>query len=135
MKHRMLQPTLAGRCVMDQRDSRSGHASAVSRRSFLQGAAAIGAATALGAAPPAPAAKPGHGRVLAYVGTYTPNGQGIHLFEVDSSSGALTASKIFPSTVNPSWIAFDPTNRFLYSANEISNFNGSTTGSVSAYAV
>jgi 6-phosphogluconolactonase len=121
---------------MEQRDGRSGYGSAggVSRRSLLKGVAAIGAVTTLGAARPAPAAKPG-GRVLAYVGTYTPNGQGIYLFEVDGSTGALTQLKVFPSMVNPSWIAFDPTNRFLYSANEISNFNGTTTGSVSAYAV
>jgi 6-phosphogluconolactonase len=77
----------------------------------------------------------GAGTTLAYVGTYTPNGQGIHRFKVDPTSGALTQEKVFPSSVNPAWIAFGPGKRFLYSANEVANFNGTTTGSVSAYAV
>lgn len=122
---------------MQQGVRRFGHVSGggVSRRSLLKGAAAIGAVTALGPTRSAPAAKPSQERILAYVGTYSDHGDGIYLFEVDTTHGTLTLIKVFPSTVNPSWIAFDPSNRFLYSANEISNFNGTTTGSVSAYAV
>src|SRR5438128_1326734 len=106
----------------------------VSRRNLLKGA------TILAATRPGPALEDddGHGRrgtVHAYVGTYTPNGQGIYLFQVNVATGALTPIKVFPSTVNPSWIAFDPTKKFLYAANEISNFNGGATGSVTAYSV
>jgi hypothetical protein len=83
-----------------------------------------------------PPAKPAdNGTILAYIGAYSNHGEGIYLYHVNSSTGALTKIKVFPSTVNPSWISFGPTKRFLYSANEISNFNGGTTGSVTAYAV
>lgn len=69
------------------------------------------------------------------MGTYTPNGQGIYKFHVDQATGALTQLKVFPSTTNPSWLALHPSRKFLYSGNEIANFNGTTTGSVSAYSV
>jgi 6-phosphogluconolactonase len=74
------------------------------------------------------------GRVVAYVGTYTPNGQGIHLFDVNLSNGNLTKLTVVPAN-NPSWLALHPMKTFMYAANEISNFNGGTTGAVSAYSV
>jgi 6-phosphogluconolactonase len=104
-----------------------GPLGAVSRRSVLKSAVVLAASRRARAA--------AKGIVLAYVGTYTPNGQGIHRFQVDLTTGALTQPKIFPSTTNPSWIAFDPTHNFLYAGNEISNFSGTTTGSVTAYSV
>ena len=133
-------------------DNRDRGSSSLSRRLLLAGAAAVAAISTL----PASAedeqeggddqdrdddrGRGGGGTTLAYVGTYTPNGKGIHRFRVDPASGALTDQKIFdttgdPSTRNPSWIAFDPSRKFLYAANEIANFNGTTTGSVSAYSV
>ncbi len=105
---------------------------AVSRRSVIRGAAFLATA---GAASRMAKSQGKKGTVLAYIGTYTPNGQGIHRYQIDLSSGALTNPTIFPSTVNPSWIAFGPTNQFLFSSNEISNFNGGTTGSVSSFSV
>lgn len=110
-----------------------GASGGVSRRDLLKGAAALAAASA--AAQWVPAWARSSGTILAYVGTYTPNGQGIYLFSVDPSTGALTKIKVFPSTVNPSWLAFYPSKPFLYAANEIANFNGTTTGSVTAYSV
>jgi 6-phosphogluconolactonase len=120
--------------------------SAVSRRGFLKGAAAIAAAGSVstlaqqdqdvqqGNAP--------EGRTLAYVGCYTPNGLGIYLFEANPATGKLTQIKVFQgadtplvSTRNPSWLAFDPQKRYLYAGNEISNFGGTTAGAVSAFAV
>ena len=123
----------------------AGGAGSISRRIFLAGVAAVAAAQSVSVAAVSHAEtddeaqqddhqKDG-GKLLAYVGTYTPNGQGIYLFSVDESSGALKQIKVFPSTTNPSWLAFDPGHKFLYAGNEIANFNGTTTGSVSAYAV
>ena len=74
----------------------------------------------------------GHnGPTLAYVGCYTPNGQGIYLFHADPKTGTLTQIKVFQSsavppvsTTNPSWLAFDPQRKYLYAANEISDFSG-----------
>jgi 6-phosphogluconolactonase len=123
----------------------AGGAAPISRRIFLAGVAAVAAAQSVSVAAVSQAqtnaeAQPsdhqkGGGKLLAYVGTYTPNGQGIYLFSVDESSGFLSPIKVFPSTANPSWLAFDPGHKFLYAGNEIANFNGTTTGSVSAYAV
>jgi len=114
------------------------------RRGFLKtGAvlAAAGPAFAEGApTPPQPAKK----RVLLYVGTYSSpqgpegsagHGEGIYLFEMNPSTGALAKRKVFPSDSNPSCLAFDPSRTHLYSANETSTFDASGSGSVSAFAV
>jgi 6-phosphogluconolactonase len=125
---------------------RPGRLSAVSRRGFLKGAAAVAAA---GSIPALTQGDPDqhhlgseHNRILAYVGCYTPNGQGIYLFEMNPASGKLTQIKVFQgtdtplvSTSNPSWLAFDPQKKYLYAGNEISNFGGTTSGAVSAFAV
>jgi 6-phosphogluconolactonase (cycloisomerase 2 family) len=87
-------------------------------------------------------AKAAHG--LAYVGTYSNpqgpegskgNGQGIYLFQMDRATGAFAQSEVFASGVNPSWLAFDPSRTHLYAANEISNFEGTSSGSVSAFSI
>jgi 6-phosphogluconolactonase len=36
---------------------------------------------------------------------------------------------------NPSFLALHPNRRFLYAVNEISNFEGHSTGSVSAFSI
>jgi 6-phosphogluconolactonase len=118
---------------MNVKNLQPNSAGPVSRRNLLGGAAALAAAGASSrlAQSQGPSKK---GTILAYIGTYTPNGQGIHRFQVDLTTGALTNLKAFAS-VNPSWIAFDPTYRFLFAVNEISNYNGTTTGSVTSYRV
>lgn len=112
---------------MTSKDNAHHRPELLSRRDVLKSAAVFAMASA---APPLDKT----GTILAYVGTYTGNGQGIHVHSVDLTTGALMPLKVFPA-VNPSWLAFDPTRRFLYAVNEISNFNGTQTGSVSAYAV
>src|SRR5690349_13328324 len=108
----------------------------ISRREFLQGAAAVTLA------PPRlmSLARP----VFAYVGTYSSpqgpegavgRGQGIYLFEMNAATGALRQVEVFPSDSNPSWLALSPSRKHLYSANEISNYNGINSGSVSAYSI
>jgi 6-phosphogluconolactonase (cycloisomerase 2 family) len=72
---------------------------------------------------------------LAYVGAYTPNGQGIYLFSFDTSNGALTQIKVAATIPSPSWIAIHPNGKYLYAVNEISNFNGTTSGSVTALSI
>ena len=73
--------------------------------------------------------------LLAYVGCYTPNGQGIYLFSMDQSSGVLTKVKVAAMVPSPSWIGIHPNGKFLYCVNEISNFGGGTTGSVTAFSI
>ena len=78
---------------------------------------------------------------LAYVGTYNAaidggggNGKGIYLVAMNSLSGELTVLGLAAPSVNASWLAFSPSGRNLYAANEVANFGGKS-GSVSAYAV
>jgi 6-phosphogluconolactonase len=82
--------------------------------------------------------------MFAYIGTYSSpegpegskgNGQGIYLFEIDSSTGALSQRAVFRDTSNPSWLAFDPSKTHLYAANETQIYQGQASGSVSAFAI
>ena len=100
-----------------------------SRRTLLKSAAALAVAHSRSAV-----AQEG-GRMLVYVGTVTPNGKGIHLFEMNSSTGALKPIKVFEDIPSPTWIAFDANKTHLYAVNAVSNYNGMSTGSVSAFAV
>jgi 6-phosphogluconolactonase len=77
--------------------------------------------------------------ILAYVGTYSSRGgqnrgQGIHVFELNTSSGALTAKETVRSESNPTWLAFNRNYTHLYSANELAD-PSTGSGSVSAYTV
>jgi 6-phosphogluconolactonase len=106
------------------------------RRQFVQAVAAWSAVD------PLRAARRRQGtpnRTLAYVGTYSSRegqnrGQGIHIFEMNPSNGALTPRAIERSESNPSWLAFNRTRTHLYAANEIAD-PSTGSGSVSAYAV
>lgn len=60
----------------------------ISRRGLLKGISALALSSVVTSRTPA-WAKPGGGTILAYIGTYTPNGQGIHLFDVDPAKGDL----------------------------------------------
>ena len=85
--------------------------------------------------------------MLVYVGTYTEpirfgtgqvlqgKGEGIHIFRLDPESGALTPVDIAKGVVNPSYLTFGPTQRFLYAVNELKTFEDKPSGTVSAFAV
>jgi 6-phosphogluconolactonase (cycloisomerase 2 family) len=116
----------------------------VSRRSFITDAVAVGAALpAL-----ARAGQGSHGAkrksILAYVGTYSSpqgpegskgNGPGIYVYEVDPSSGALKNPKVFEDHTNPAWLAFDPSKKYLYAANEINDYQGQKSGAATAFSI
>jgi 6-phosphogluconolactonase (cycloisomerase 2 family) len=111
-----------------------------SRRNFLKGTTAFAFAGAVEGATIASASSHDSGNIHAYVGSYTSavdggaNGEGIYLFKVDSRTGALTRSGLAAKTRNPSWICIHPSKRYLYTINEITDFNGSS-GSVSAFSI
>jgi 6-phosphogluconolactonase len=78
-------------------------------------------------------------RILAYVGTYSSregsnHGQGIHILEMNPSTGLLAPIDIVRSESNPSWLTFNRNRTHLYAANEIAD-SKTGSGSVSAYAV
>ena len=114
----------------------------MTRRRFL-GAAIASAAPTLSWGFQAPAKSAPHS-ILAYVGTYSSpqgpegahgRGQGIYLFAMNPVTGALKQHELFPNDGNPAWLAFDSTRTHLYSANEAPGFQGTNSGSVSAYAI
>jgi 6-phosphogluconolactonase len=78
----------------------------------------------------------GDGRYLVYVGTYTVRGsQGIYAYRFDAHTGELTALGLAAHTTNPSFLAVDPSRRFLYAVNEVSDFQGQKSGAVSAFSI
>ena len=109
------------------------------RRDFVQAVSACAAFESMIAAARQPQGTATRGRTFAYVGTYTtprgPNhGQGIHILEMNPSTGALTPRDILKSESNPAWLAFSRDRTHLYSANEVTAPD-SGSGSVSAYSV
>src|SRR5438270_13454582 len=97
---------LTGELMESKKQNTQDSVGSVSRRSLLKGAAVLAAARP-GSALDDDDGRGATGTIHAYVGSYTPNGQGIYLFQVNLATGALTLIKVFPSTTNPSWIAFD----------------------------
>jgi 6-phosphogluconolactonase len=88
--------------------------------------------------------------LIAYVGTYTAplqnmrdtqvdlppgNGRGIHLFEVDRDSGAMTPCGLHEMGTSPSALAFNEARTRLYSANETERIGDEEAGSVSAFTM
>ena len=83
-------------------------------------------------------------RLLAYVGTYSSpdgpegskgNGKGIYVFNVDLTTGSLAANQLCEDERNPSSLALHPSAKYLYAANQVSDFNDRHSGAVTAYAI
>ena len=119
---------------MNNGDETSGNGrDKVTRRGLVATGAALGAAMLLPAA--AQQRRPAPREILAYIGTYTPNGEGIYLCAMNPASGTLTLRNTFKDIENPSWLALDPSRRYLYALSEVDNFGGAKNGSVSAYTI
>lgn len=88
--------------------------------------------------------------LIAYVGTFSSplgdvlptqvdlppgNGRGIHIFQVDRSSGALTAAGVHELGTSPSCLAVSADGSRLYSANETDRVGGDNEGTVSAFSI
>jgi 6-phosphogluconolactonase len=73
-----------------------------------------------------------------YVGTYTggtSQSKGIYRLDLDFGTGALSSPKVVAETTSPSFLAIDPTRRFLYAVNEVDSVDGKKGGGVSAFAI
>lgn len=120
------------------------------RRSFLKISLALAGTTpfikGLLPAQSGKAASP----LMAYVGTFSSplrdvlatqvdlppgNGRGIHLFNVDRSTGAMTAAGIHEMGTSPSCLVVNAAGTRLYSANETDRVGESKEGTVSAFAI
>src|SRR5438477_2611364 len=102
-----------------------------SRRKFLQAAAVLAGTVPLVARAQGQP-KPG-GPLYAYVGTFSSplrdtlptqvdlppgNGRGIHIFQVNRATGAMTPAGIYKLGTSPSCLAVNAAGTRLYSANE-----------------
>lgn len=75
-------------------------------------------------------------RYLVYVGTYTDkDSKGIYAFRFDPTTGATDPIGLVAETANPSFLAVNPGGKYLYAANEVNNFQGAPTGSVSTFSI
>jgi 6-phosphogluconolactonase len=103
---------------------------------LIAGVGALGAAAlARPAAGPA-ARRASMGKMRLYVGTYTAGGsKGIYTLDLDLSTGALTPPTLAAESPDPSFLAIHPDRRFLYAVNELSTFQGASSGAVSAFAI
>ena len=87
---------------------------------------------------------------MAYVGTFSSplrdmlptqvdlppgNGRGIHLFQVNRTTGALTPSGVHELGTSPSCLALNAAGTRLYSANETDRVGDTKEGTVSAFAI
>lgn len=82
------------------------------------------------------------GDSFVYVGTYTDTparGKGIYLFRYEAKTGQLTPLGVAAELANPSFLATDPQNRFLYAVTERGsdpNLRGATSDqTVTSYAI
>lgn len=121
-----------------------------SRRSFLKNSVALAGTTPLVAsflqAQPNATTAP----LMAYVGTFSSplkdvlptqvdlppgNGRGIHLFQVNRTTGALTPAGTYDLGTSPSCLAVNAAGTRLYSANETDRAGDDKQGTVSAFAI
>src|SRR5882724_4558039 len=104
----------------------------LSRRSFVKTSAALVGSSVLPSLRNAKAAA-AQAPLIAYVGTYSSplpiirpgqvdqppgNGRGIHLFQVDRTTGALTPCGVHEQLTSPGCVALNASGTRLYAANE-----------------
>lgn len=71
---------------------------------------------------------------MLYIGTYTRGSGGIHLVEMDDTSGALTYRGLAAECNSPSFLALSPGSKFLYAVLETADYQGAHTGAVAAFS-
>jgi 6-phosphogluconolactonase len=85
---------------------------------------------------PTLAAPNAKGSYQVFVGTYTgTESKGIYTFRFDPATGKASTPVLAAESENPSFLAVDPQHRFLYAANEVHNYQGTTSGAVTVFAI
>ena len=86
-------------------------------------------------------------KTFVYVGTYTEpikfgsgqiiqgKGEGIYLLELDLYTGVLNHIRTFVDIKNPSYLAINKKKDYLFVVNELKEFQGKPSGSVSSYTI
>jgi 6-phosphogluconolactonase (cycloisomerase 2 family) len=122
----------------------------ISRRSFLKKSTALAAGAPLLAGLLEAQSRETSSPLFAYVGTFSSplrdmlptqvdlppgNGRGIHLFEINRSTGAMTPMGAFEMGTSPSCLALNTAGTRLYSANETDRAGDGNEGTVSAFSI
>lgn len=80
-------------------------------------------------------------KYLVYVGTYTSNGssptgsKGIYGYRFDGGSDKIQPLGLLTESVQPSFLAVDPAQNFLFAVNETDEYKGEASGGVSAFSM
>jgi 6-phosphogluconolactonase len=75
-------------------------------------------------------------RMWVYVGTYTDKGsKGIYRLLLDLDQGGMSHLELAAECASPSFLAIHPSQEFLYAVNEVDNFDGKHSGSVTAFTL
>ncbi len=121
-----------------------------SRRSFLKAGAALAGTTSFITGSLKTQADEATKPLVAYVGTFSSplhdvlstqvdlppgNGRGIHLFQVNRTTGEMAPIGIYEMGTSPSCLVLNAAGNRLYSANETDRVGESKEGTVSAFAV
>jgi len=74
---------------------------------------------------------------LVFVGTYTTKteSKGIYAYTFDPGTGKLTSLGVAAESEDPSFLAVNPSGKYLYAVNEVDHFGGQKTGAVSAFSI
>src|SRR6266513_4688662 len=76
------------------------------------------------------------GEWTAYIGTYTrQKSKGIYAYKYAPATGKATPIGLAAESVNPSFLAIHPNQKFVYAANEADTFEGQPTGYLTAFAI
>ena len=82
------------------------------------------------------AESPRAGNLMVYVGTYTgEKSRGIYCCRLDTATGQCSPLELAAEVKSPSFLAVHPSKKFLYSVNEIDDFQGKPTGGVSGFEI
>jgi 6-phosphogluconolactonase len=122
----------------------------ISRRSFFRAASVLAAGTPLMAGQLAARAGARDGLLMAYVGTFSSplhdvlptqvdlppgHGRGIHIFQVNRTTGALASCGVYETGSSPSCLVLNVPGTHLYSTNETASVGEAKEGTVSAFAI
>ncbi|HPA18786.1 MAG TPA: lactonase family protein [Verrucomicrobiae bacterium] len=122
----------------------------VSRRTFLKTSAALAGGAPLAAGAMKAKAAGAKAPLMAYVGTFSSplrdvlptqvdrppgNGRGIHIFEADRLTGALTPRGVYEAGSSPNCLAVNDGGTRLYCTNETDHVGEANEGTVSALAI
>ena len=122
----------------------------ISRRTFLRASASLAVGGPMFGSLLRAQADEAKAPLIAYVGTFSSplrnvrptqvdlppgNGRGIHLFQVDRTTGALSPSGVMEQATSPSCLAINAAGTRMYSTNETDKMEDGESGSISAFAI